>query len=74
MVYRIFLPAYSDRIAQDLHLIPSLTGKFLLADALELGYGIYTLTFYHCVKTLSILFSNYIFQEIIALHTSHENS
>ena len=42
MVSRIFLPAYSDRIAQDFHLIPSLTSKRLSADALELGYGIYT--------------------------------
>ena len=47
MVSRISLPVYSDRIVQDLHLIPSLTDKFLLVDALELGYEIYTMTFYH---------------------------
>ena len=49
--FEALLPAYSDRIAQDSHLIPSLTGRFSLPVHSSCFYGIlYNTLISHCYQ------------------------
>lgn len=60
MDYRAFLPAYSDRIAQDSHLIPSLTCKPKHADALVmLLWNLYNMIVSFYLLSVNFLFSFY---------------
>ena len=61
--FEALLPAYSDRIAQDLHLIPSLTGRFPLTVHSSCFYGIlYNSLIPHCYQIVKneadILYGN----------------